>query len=182
MFYSPRLAAMAPRKGTPAWIARMGKQRDTRAEARDVKFLSKAKIVAAVQAAKREERKRWAANLKAVQGELDAKTQRGNAHLPETEVLRKKLRHQEGLAKRWEESAEKHNRELRAVKKKLKDLEADKALLERKVAKYKAFYAFVDKWWWLVKCASDPSTFRKLTRLWRKGPKPPADGGWGGGQ
>ena len=208
---------MPPAYGSPAWVERMKTQKDNRAADRHQKFLCKAAVKAAVRAAKREEKKRCSANLQAmeinlrgVKAELAAKARRANVYFNENNSLQKRLRKQQGetkaweetaekhhhdvralkkkvreleVAKAWEETAEKHLRDLRTEKKKVKQLEVEKAWLERQLVKYKAFCTFVDQWWWWwVKCGSDPSTLCKLTRLWRTGPKSPADGGRGGGQ
>ena len=142
-------------------------------------------VEAAVKAARKKEAERWRAKCSSLSEENDA-------HIHVVRVLQKakaelhkdkgKLQKDVARLKRWEAVAAKHLQELNALKEKLAEAEEEKLWLWKKVKAYRGYIASIKLWWDCVQRSAKPDTKKWLNVIWKKGPKPPSDRGWGGGQ
>ena len=162
--------------GSPAYYAKLEKQKQDRAELRRGAFLKRAVIKSAIRKAalkaREAERKKWSP-------QVEAAVRRGNKHYRD---LRDHLPKEKASRKQWEAAAEAHLRELKEAKARIAELERETARLTKKIDRYKKQEDYQKLFWTWVKKRASTDTWKWLCVLWKRGPKPSPDKGWGGGQ
>ena len=169
---------MPVEKGSPAYAAKFEQIKKYRARHRRDAFLRRSIVKKAVKQARIEVAGKWKALL-------DDSVRRRNKFYRTSLTLRNQIttaKKETQLFKRWERVAESHLKDLQRAKARIVELEEQNKRLPKQVSFYKRYLKFLEVFWASAKMHAQPKTWRWLCTLWRRGPKPSADLGWGGGQ
>ena len=161
---------MPVEKGSPAYVKKLKKQKGDRAKKRLNPLLKRAAVKHALKQAAKNERKYWEQQLEAAQQKIKTLAVFKMQHTKELQ-----------LRKRWETAAACHLRHFNSVRDQVVELQQENARLTKTVRWFQRQEKFWTVFWEAVR-KGHPRTWQWLSVLWKQGPKPSADRGWGGGQ